>query len=53
MTPTPRRRTKPDFIGDVQIGGDAPIAVQSMTCTDTADVEATVAQIRAHRGAAA
>jgi (E)-4-hydroxy-3-methylbut-2-enyl-diphosphate synthase len=42
----PRRRTKPVFIGDVQIGGNAPIAVQSMTCTDTADVEATVAQIQ-------
>jgi (E)-4-hydroxy-3-methylbut-2-enyl-diphosphate synthase len=46
MIPMPRRRTKPVFIGDVQIGGDAPIAVQSMTCTDTADVEATVAQIQ-------
>jgi (E)-4-hydroxy-3-methylbut-2-enyl-diphosphate synthase len=46
MIPTPRRRTKPVFIGDVQIGGDAPIVVQSMTCTDTADAEATVAQIQ-------
>ena len=45
MIPQPRRLTKPVFIGDVQIGGDAPVAVQSMTCTDTADVEATVAQI--------
>jgi (E)-4-hydroxy-3-methylbut-2-enyl-diphosphate synthase len=32
-------------IGDVQIGGGAPIVVQSMTNTDTADVEATVAQV--------
>jgi (E)-4-hydroxy-3-methylbut-2-enyl-diphosphate synthase len=46
MIPTPRRRTKPVFVGDVQVGGDAPIVVQSMTCTDTADVEATVAQIQ-------
>ncbi len=43
---TQRRRTKPVFIGDVQVGGDAPIVVQSMTATDTADVEATVGQIR-------
>jgi (E)-4-hydroxy-3-methylbut-2-enyl-diphosphate synthase len=33
------------MVGDVPIGGDAPIAVQSMTNTDTNDVEATVAQI--------
>ena len=46
MIPAPRRRTKPVFVGDVQVGGDALIVVQSMTCTDTADVEATVAQIQ-------
>ena len=46
MIPMPRRKTKPVFVGDVQVGGDAPIVVQSMTCTDTADVEATLAQIR-------
>jgi len=34
------------MIGDVPVGGDAPIAVQSMTNTETTDVEATVAQIR-------
>src|SRR5687767_11447912 len=45
MIPQPRRKTKPVFVGDVQFGGDAPIVVQSMTCTDTADVESTVAQI--------
>ena len=45
MIPASRRRTKPVFVGSVQVGGDAPIVVQSMTCTDTADVEATVAQI--------
>jgi (E)-4-hydroxy-3-methylbut-2-enyl-diphosphate synthase len=34
------------FVGDVRIGGDAPVVVQSMTNTKTADVDATVAQIR-------
>jgi (E)-4-hydroxy-3-methylbut-2-enyl-diphosphate synthase len=34
-------------IGGVQVGGSAPIVVQSMTNTDTADVAATVAQVRA------
>ena len=46
MIPATRRKTKPVFVGDVQVGGDAPIVVQSMTCTDTADAEATLAQIR-------
>ena len=41
-----RRVTKPVYIGNVQVGGDAPIAVQSMTKTDTRDVAATVRQIR-------
>jgi (E)-4-hydroxy-3-methylbut-2-enyl-diphosphate synthase len=41
----PRRKTKPVHVGDVQVGGDAPVVVQSMTCTDTANVEATVAQV--------
>jgi (E)-4-hydroxy-3-methylbut-2-enyl-diphosphate synthase len=40
-----RRETKPVFIGDVQVGGDAPVRVQSMTATDTADVAATVRQV--------
>ncbi len=43
---TQRRATKPVTIGDVQVGGDAPIIVQSMTSTDTADVGATLRQIR-------
>ena len=34
------------MVGDVPVGGDAPIAVQSMTNTETTDVAATVAQIR-------
>ena len=42
----PRRRSYATRIGDVPIGGDAPIVVQSMTNTDTADVAATVAQVR-------
>jgi (E)-4-hydroxy-3-methylbut-2-enyl-diphosphate synthase len=40
-----RRVTKPVFVGNVQVGGDAPITVQSMTKTDTRDVAATVRQI--------
>lgn len=40
-----RRKSKPVRVGDVQIGGDAPIAVQSMCSTDTANVEATVHQL--------
>ncbi len=42
-----RKNSRPVFLGDVQIGGGAPVVVQSMTCTDTRDVAATVAQIRA------
>lgn len=45
MIPQPRRKSKPVFVGDVQIGGDAPIAVQSMCSTQTDDVEATVRQL--------
>ena len=41
-----RRKTRQIMVGDVPVGGDAPIAVQSMTNTETTDVEATVAQIR-------
>ncbi len=40
-----RHRTVPVRVGDVMVGGDAPVVVQSMTNTDTADVAATVAQI--------
>ncbi len=40
-----RYKTKQIFVGDVAIGGDAPISVQSMTYSDTKDVEATVEQI--------
>lgn len=41
-----RRKTKQIRIGDVPIGGDAPITVQSMTNTDTRKVEETVGQIK-------
>ena len=41
-----RRVTKPIYVGDVKVGGDAPVTVQSMTKTDTRDVAATVRQIR-------
>ena len=40
-----RRKTRPVHVGDVQVGGDAPIVVQTMTNTDTADAKATVEQI--------
>ncbi len=42
---SPRRKSKPVFVGDVQIGGDAPIAVQSMCATITENVDATIAQL--------
>ena len=41
-----RRKTRQIHVGNVAIGGDAPIAVQSMTTTYTRDVESTVAQIQ-------
>ncbi len=41
------------MVGDVAVGGDAPISVQSMTTTKTADVDATLAQIYALAGAGA
>ncbi len=44
-TSSQRRPTRRIVVGDVPIGGGAPVAVQSMTNTDTRDVAATVAQI--------
>ena len=41
-----RYETKKIFVGDVAVGGDAPISVQSMTFTKTSDIKATVEQIR-------
>jgi (E)-4-hydroxy-3-methylbut-2-enyl-diphosphate synthase len=49
--PVKRRKTRKILVGDVPVGGGAPITVQSMTCTDTRDVEATVGQIRELEGA--
>ncbi|MDN3653388.1 flavodoxin-dependent (E)-4-hydroxy-3-methylbut-2-enyl-diphosphate synthase [Thalassotalea ponticola] len=46
-SPIKRRKSKQIMVGNVAVGGDAPISVQSMTNTKTTDVEATVAQIRA------
>lgn len=42
-----RRKTKKIKVGNIYIGGDAPISVQSMTNTDTHDVEATFKQVSA------
>ena len=40
-----RRKTRQIMVGDVAVGGDAPISVQSMTNTETCDVDATLQQI--------
>lgn len=42
-----RRKSRKIRVGSVEVGGDAPITVQSMTNTITADAEATIAQVRA------
>src|SRR5215207_905148 len=47
----PRRLTKQIHVGSVPVGGDAPVSVQSMTTTKTADVEGTLQQIYALAGA--
>src|SRR5947209_12490860 len=49
----PRRKTRQIRVGNVLVGGDAPISVQSMTITKTADAEATLQQIYALAGAGA
>jgi (E)-4-hydroxy-3-methylbut-2-enyl-diphosphate synthase len=46
-SPIQRRKTRQIQVGGVAVGGDAPISVQSMTNTETCDVDATVAQILA------
>jgi (E)-4-hydroxy-3-methylbut-2-enyl-diphosphate synthase len=49
-SPFPRRRSVGVNVGGVIVGGDAPVVVQSMTNTDTADIDGTVAQVAAlHR----
>lgn len=47
MAPCARELTRPVMVGDVQIGGGAPVVVQSMTCTPTTDAASTLAQVRA------
>lgn len=44
--PITRRKTRQIMVGNVAVGGDAPISVQSMTNTETCDVAATLAQIK-------
>lgn len=46
MSKLPRELTRPVHVGDVQIGGGAPVVVQSMTCTPTVDANRTLAQVR-------
>ncbi|MDA8624138.1 flavodoxin-dependent (E)-4-hydroxy-3-methylbut-2-enyl-diphosphate synthase [Alphaproteobacteria bacterium] len=48
-----RRRSRQIMVGDVPVGGDAPIAVQSMTNTQTDDAAATIAQVKALEAAGA
>ncbi len=48
-----RRKTRQIKVGDVAIGGGAPVSVQSMTTTKTADVDGTLSQIYALAGAGA
>jgi (E)-4-hydroxy-3-methylbut-2-enyl-diphosphate synthase len=47
MTPIQRRKTVTAWVGNVPVGSDHPVVVQSMTNTDTADVEGTVRQVAA------
>src|SRR5881398_23959 len=53
QTAAPRRKTRQIRVGSVLVGGDAPVTVQSMTITKTADVEGTLQQIYALAGAGA
>jgi (E)-4-hydroxy-3-methylbut-2-enyl-diphosphate synthase len=52
-SPIKRRASRQIMVGDVPVGGDAPISVQSMTNTETCDVAATVAQVKAIQDAGA
>ena len=52
-SPIVRRKSKQIMVGNVPVGGDAPISVQSMTNTPTSDIEATVAQIESIQQAGA
>lgn len=46
-----RKKTRQVQVGSVAVGGDAPVSIQSMTTTKTSDVEGTLSQIYALRGA--
>ncbi|HEX9762560.1 MAG TPA: flavodoxin-dependent (E)-4-hydroxy-3-methylbut-2-enyl-diphosphate synthase, partial [Acidimicrobiia bacterium] len=48
-----RRITRQLHVGSVPVGGDAPVSVQSMTTTKTADVDGTLSQVYALAGAGA
>ncbi len=48
-----RRKSRKIWVGNVPVGGDSPITVQSMTNTLTTDIDATVAQVRALEDAGA
>src|SRR6478736_3980301 len=45
--PRPRHTTTQVMVGNVAVGGGAPIVVQSMTNTDTADIKGTIEQVAA------
>ncbi|MFM8341294.1 MAG: flavodoxin-dependent (E)-4-hydroxy-3-methylbut-2-enyl-diphosphate synthase, partial [Methylomonas sp.] len=45
MSIRPRKHTQQVLVGNVKVGGGAPIVVQSMTNTDTADIAGSVKQI--------
>ncbi|MAH72960.1 MAG: 4-hydroxy-3-methylbut-2-en-1-yl diphosphate synthase [Cellvibrionales bacterium TMED49] len=52
-SPIRRRKSRKIMVGNVPVGGDSPISVQSMTNTNTSDVESTVAQIESIQRAGA
>jgi len=51
MSVITRKKTRQVQVGNVAVGGDAPVSIQSMTTTKTSDVDGTLAQIYALRGA--
>lgn len=53
QSPITRRKSRQIMVGDVPVGGDAPISIQSMTNTETTDVAATVDQIQRIQNAGA
>jgi (E)-4-hydroxy-3-methylbut-2-enyl-diphosphate synthase len=52
-SPIKRRQSRKIMVGNVPVGGDSPISVQSMTNTETTDIDATVGQIQAIQQAGA